>query len=486
MQRNGVFALVRRLWLRGILGLSVALSCLAVQAQPSPEFTENFGTCTASTLRAPNVGTARGSSPWIFLTLYQPLPTCTTGWTFQGNAFLAESNSGGAPFPGGATKAMWLNEPGEGRPRGSMTRTVSNLVIGQRYEVSAQAWTDDVDAPTALGVKFGDIEASLSMAAGSGVQSIKVSLCALQDTLPLELHENGATASSPIVTNVVLRDLQEPCQFTVTFVSNGGTAVAPQTVAYNDQATTGTTTNGSQAFAGWYTDPSFAQGTLYNFATPVTQDVTLYAQWVPGFSVGGEVIGLNAGSTLQLMNSNGDLLSMTAAGNFVFPSQLADNAAYSVSVSSQPPGQRCEVTRGNGNIPGDNVTNVLVTCRSIYTVSGTLTGLAANASVMLQNNAGDNLTMNADGGFIFSEPLLDGASYVVTVGTQPQGQRCEVTRGTGSINAANVTNVLVTCASTAVVAIIAPVPSLSAWGLIMLSAVLAFVTIVRSSRTRMN
>ena len=37
-----------------------------------------------------------------------------------------------------------------------------------------------------------------------------------------------------------------------------------------------------------------------------------------------------------------------------------------------------------------------------FTLGGTLTGLASGASVTLQNNGGDDLSLTADGGFSFA------------------------------------------------------------------------------------
>jgi hypothetical protein len=80
---------------------------------------------------------------------------------------------------------------------------------------------------------------------------------------------------------------------------------------------------------------------------------------------------------------------------------------------------------------------------SEYTVGGTVSGLSG--TVGLLNNGGDYLSISSNGGFTFLTSLGDGASYAVTVGTQPAGQTCEVSRGTETIASANVTDVSVTC-----------------------------------------
>ena len=69
-----------------------------------------------------------------------------------------------------------------------------------------------------------------------------------------------------------------------------------------------------------------------------------------------------------------------------------------------------------------------------------------SGTVGLLNNGGDNLSVSSNSGFTFATSLANGASYAVTVGTQPAGQTCEVGSGTGTISSANVTDVSVTCA----------------------------------------
>ncbi len=58
---------------------------------------------------------------------------------------------------------------------------------------------------------------------------------------------------------------------------------------------------------------------------------------------------------------------------------------------------------------------------------------------------GNNLAVSASGGFTFSTALSAGAAYNVTVQTQPANQTCTVSAGSGSVAAAAVTNVQVTC-----------------------------------------
>ena len=166
------------------------------------------------------------------------------------------------------------------------------------------------------------------------------------------------------------------------------------------------------------------------------------------FVVGGQIKGLVGGSVV-LQNNGGNNLTVTANGTFAFTTPVASGANYAVTVLTQPsnPIQTCTASMGTGTVGSANVTSVNVACSTnSYTVGGTVSGLAGTGLV-LQDNAGDNLTVSANGAFTFATPVASGANYAVTALTQPQSptQTCAITMGTGTVGSANVTNVAVTC-----------------------------------------
>lgn len=79
-----------------------------------------------------------------------------------------------------------------------------------------------------------------------------------------------------------------------------------------------------------------------------------------------------------------------------------------------------------------------------YTIGGTVSGLVG-ASVVLQNNGGDDLTQPTNGLFGFSTQLASGSAYTVTVHTSSPNQVCSVANGSGVVGTSNVTNILVSC-----------------------------------------
>jgi hypothetical protein len=169
-----------------------------------------------------------------------------------------------------------------------------------------------------------------------------------------------------------------------------------------------------------------------------------------GFTVSGTVSGLDgAGLVLQLNGAND--LALANNGTFTFTAQLSNTTAYSVTVLTQPsgPSQTCTIGNASGTIAAANVSNVAVTCATgAFALRGTVTGLAGTGLV-LQNNGGDDLAIATNGEFSFPSPIASGATYSVTVKTQPTGpaQSCGIANGTGSIGSADVTNVTITCAT---------------------------------------
>lgn len=166
------------------------------------------------------------------------------------------------------------------------------------------------------------------------------------------------------------------------------------------------------------------------------------------YTVGGSVFGLSG--TLVLENNGGDALTMNADGTFTFSNALPPGSAYLVTVQSQPAAQTCTVSNGSGTITNANISNVTVNCSTnTRTVGGSVSGLAASQSAVLQNNGSDNLTVNSNGSFTFSTPVAQGVTYNVTILTQPSTQTCTVTNGSGTVGASNITNVQVICATNA-------------------------------------
>jgi hypothetical protein len=168
------------------------------------------------------------------------------------------------------------------------------------------------------------------------------------------------------------------------------------------------------------------------------------------FTVGGSITGL-VGAGLVLTNGGSDPVSIVAPTlptptPFSFPAKVLSGGDYVVAIDTQPLGQTCSVSGGAGKVGSGDVSTVVVNCATnAFTVGGTVSGLAS--SVVLQNNAGDNLTLNGSGSFAFPTPIAFGTPYLVTVLTQPSApsQTCTVSGSSGTMGNGDVTNLVVSC-----------------------------------------
>ena len=82
---------------------------------------------------------------------------------------------------------------------------------------------------------------------------------------------------TPVLTDMTLYAKWFRSEYTVRFETNGGTAIAPVTVAYNGTLTLPQTpVKEGYSFVNWYTAEDFSE--IY-IAAPVTDDLVLYAKW---------------------------------------------------------------------------------------------------------------------------------------------------------------------------------------------------------------
>ena len=160
------------------------------------------------------------------------------------------------------------------------------------------------------------------------------------------------------------------------------------------------------------------------------------------------VTGLK-GAGLVLTNGADEKVSIGADGRFSFATPLPAGSSYAVSVATQPaaPKQICTVSNASGTVGNSDIDDVAVLCSvESFVVGGTVTGLGGSGLV-LQNNAADDLRVEADGSFRFAVPVASDASYAVTVKTQPTfiSQICTVANGNGMASAAASSAVTVNC-----------------------------------------
>jgi sugar lactone lactonase YvrE len=165
------------------------------------------------------------------------------------------------------------------------------------------------------------------------------------------------------------------------------------------------------------------------------------------YTIGGMLSGLASGESVVLRNNGTNNLTLNANGSFTFTAPVSSGQPYAVTVLTNPMSpisQTCAVTNGAGMVAGMNITDVVVACTTnSFTVSAAVTGMTGTGMV-LQNNGAGNLTINANGTYAFATSVASGATYNVTIATQPSGVICTIPSPSGTIGASNVT-VAVSC-----------------------------------------
>lgn len=162
------------------------------------------------------------------------------------------------------------------------------------------------------------------------------------------------------------------------------------------------------------------------------------------YALGGAITGLN-GSGLELANGADRLSVAAGAGSFTMPAAVAYGSAYAVTVAAQPTGLTCSVSAGSGSMPAASVASVQLVCSDqAYTLGGSISALTGSGLVLTDGTDWLAVAANAS---VFSMPtgVAYTSNYDVTVAAQPAPFNCAVTAGSGTMPAANVTSVQVSC-----------------------------------------
>jgi hypothetical protein len=160
--------------------------------------------------------------------------------------------------------------------------------------------------------------------------------------------------------------------------------------------------------------------------------------------VGGSVFGLTTDG-LVLENGGSTVAIPANATSYTFPSQIGNYDTYNVTIKAQPARLTCSVPNGAGTATGVSITWATVVCApNTFTIGGTVDNLTTSGLVL--TNGSDKLPVAANStGFTFTQKVADGSVYGVAVLTQPAGQTCTVSKGTGTMGNGAVSNIEVIC-----------------------------------------
>jgi uncharacterized repeat protein (TIGR02543 family) len=168
--------------------------------------------------------------------------------------------------------------------------------------------------------------------------------------------------------------------YSVTFTSNGGSAVCSQLVTYNTPATAPTAPiKTGDTFAGWYSDAALT--TPFVFTTAITGDITLYAKWTPIPPI------VYTTATLKI-NLNGDLGGKAIAGagfTLTLPANVTPATVNGAVATS--------VVTSSGTFAGSTIAPIVTYIPATGTTPGTLQIIVSNSVDAGVTTAGEVATV---------------------------------------------------------------------------------------------
>ena len=270
----------------------------------------------------------------------------------------------------------------------------------------------------------------------------------------------GSNASGTITSNITVTATctTNSSGYTISVAVSGltgGTLV----VGDNKAATLSFTTNDTQTFSNTYTSgsaytvavktqPAGQTCTLgSNAKGTITSNITVNATCTSNtsnYTISVATTGLTG--TLVVADNVGPTLTFTSNTTQTFSNTYASGATYSVTITTQPTGQTCTLGSNSSGTITSNIT-VAATCvtNATYTISVAVTGLTSG-TLVVADGIGPNLSFTTNGTQAFSNTYASGASYSVTVATQPTGETCTLGGNSSGTITSNIT-VTATCAS---------------------------------------
>lgn len=96
---------------------------------------------------------------------------------------------------------------------------------------------------------------------------------------------------------------------------------------------------------------------------------------------------------------------------------------------------------------GDDAATTDPEPKPTYTVSGNISGLAGELELdlIVDGQVFDTITLTEDGSFTFEKEVEDGSDYEIDPGNLSDCPSYSATAGSGTIEGANITNIVVEC-----------------------------------------
>jgi hypothetical protein len=289
--------------------------------------------------------------------------------------------------------------------------------------------------------------------ASGATYSVTVETQPTGQTCTLSSNASGTITSNITVTATCAATSGFTISVAVTGLNSGATLV----VGDNKAVTLTFTTNDTQTFSNTYasgasytvavkTQPAGETCTLSSNAKgTITSNITVTATCTSnsGFTISVAVTGLTG--TLVVQDNIGPTLTFTTNSTQTFSNTYASGATYTVTVQTQPAGQTCTLSsNASGTITSNITVTATCTTNAAFTISVAVTGLTG--TLVVEDNVGPTLTFTTNTTKTFSNTYASGATYSVTVQTQPSGQTCTLSSNASGTITSNIT-VTATCAS---------------------------------------
>jgi 6-phosphogluconolactonase (cycloisomerase 2 family) len=113
--------------------------------------------------------------------------------------------------------------------------------------------------------------------------------------------------------------------------------------------------------------------------------------------ISGTLTGLPTGAKIELVNNDGDPLTINADGTFTFATPVVDLAGFAVRVSRRPLGAVCAVSNGAGTSVTGDITGISVACTAVrgFAYVSNFSGSAAGSVSQFSIGSSGNLVAMA-------------------------------------------------------------------------------------------
>lgn len=175
----------------------------------------------------------------------------------------------------------------------------------------------------------------------------------------------------------------------------------------------------------------------------------------PPYRIGGTIQGLTSGE-VGIVNVRGRsgmgnrqrVMIKAGSGSWQMPEEVADKTGYSIEIPQSAQGHRCRVQNAHGRVKGADVNDIHINCDKLYSIKGTVSGMSEPYQyVSIRTSESPVRSTTVQGkktSFSLHSIRAEGEKYKVVIDSQ-MGVKCSVSNGSGTMPAADVTGVKVSC-----------------------------------------